>query len=292
MTTCPRPFCVRKFVTALNGLWRNRNDPQEFSVQTTRATSEIKSTPQTKKWKRRLLFAASGLAVIGLCVVLRLAIGSSSAKAQFPNPFRKGETPVQQAAAQPTKDGAQQASAELPRAERPKHDVMAVVNGQDIRRDALATACCERFGNEVLEGLVNKRLIMHYCRNRNINVTDQEVDAEIDRMAKRFKIGKEQWLQMLENERGITRRTVQARYPLADARPAQVRGRRTHGERRAAHKSLRSPIWPGREVPADRRERPPDGRAASPSTSGSARATSPAWRCRTRSTSTARASAA
>ena len=43
---------------------------------------------------------------------------------------------------------------------------MAVVNGQDIRRDALATACVERFGEEVLEGLVNKRLIMHHCRNR------------------------------------------------------------------------------------------------------------------------------
>ena len=80
---------------------------------------------------------------------------------------------------------------------------MAVVNGQDIRRDALATACCERYGNEVLEGLVNKRLIMHHCNNRQIAVTDQEVDAEIDRMAKRFKIGREQWLRMLERERGV-----------------------------------------------------------------------------------------
>ncbi len=80
---------------------------------------------------------------------------------------------------------------------------MAVVNGQDIRRDALATACCERYGNEVLEGLVNKRLIPHHCKNRQIEVTDQDIDAEIDRMAKRFKIGKEQWLQMLERERGI-----------------------------------------------------------------------------------------
>ena len=66
-----------------------------------------------------------------------------------------------------------------------------------------ATACVERFGKEVLEGLVNKRLIKHHCRNRNIEVTDQEIDAEIDRMAKRFKIGREQWLQMLEQERGI-----------------------------------------------------------------------------------------
>ena len=75
------------------------------------------------------------------------------------------------------------------------HEVMAVVNGQDIKRDALGTACVERFGKDVLEGLVNKRLIMHHCSNRNIEVTDAEVDAEVDRMAKRFKIGREQWLQ-------------------------------------------------------------------------------------------------
>lgn len=161
-----------------------------------------KTAPQLPKWKRRLVFAASGLAVVGLCLVLRLLMGSSSANAQIPNPFRKGQ-PQEQAAPQKAKEGTQQTSAELPRVERPKHDVMAVVNGQDIRRDALGTACCERYGNEVLEGLVNKRLIMHFCKNRQIEVTDQEVDAEIERMAKRFKIGKEQWLQMLERERGI-----------------------------------------------------------------------------------------
>jgi parvulin-like peptidyl-prolyl isomerase len=81
---------------------------------------------------------------------------------------------------------------------------MAVVNGQDIRRDALAAACAERFGEEVLEGLVNKRLIEHHCRNRGIQVTEIEIDGEIDRMATRFKIGRQQWLEMLQRERNIT----------------------------------------------------------------------------------------
>jgi parvulin-like peptidyl-prolyl isomerase len=80
---------------------------------------------------------------------------------------------------------------------------MAVVNGEDIRREALAAACVDRFGEETLEGMVNKRLIEHHCRNRNISVTDQELSAEIDRMAARFKIGRQQWLQMLQKERGI-----------------------------------------------------------------------------------------
>lgn len=157
-----------------------------------------KASPQLViKRKRRLLFAASGLTVVGLCILLRTLMGSTSANAQIPNPFHKSQS-------QPSgKVDGQKDAGELPHVEKPQHDVMAVVNGQDIRRDALATACVERFGKDVLEGLVNKRLIMHYCQNRNIAVTDQDVDAEIDHMAKRFKIGREQWLQMLERERGI-----------------------------------------------------------------------------------------
>ena len=165
--------------------------------------------------KQSFLFAASGVAIIALCIAIRSFVGSTAAEAQIPNPFRARTQTTQSAtkqaaarstmkeanAAQPNQ--AQQAAAQLPRRERPKHDVMAVVNGQDIRRDALASACVDRYGEEVLEGLVNKRLIMHYCANRDIKVTDAEVNAEIDRMAARFKIGREQWLDMLERERGI-----------------------------------------------------------------------------------------
>src|SRR5262249_37437742 len=53
------------------------------------------------------------------------------------------------------------------------------------------------------ESLVNKRLIEHHCRNRNITVTDAEIDAEIDHMADHFKLGRTQWLDMLEKQRGI-----------------------------------------------------------------------------------------
>jgi parvulin-like peptidyl-prolyl isomerase len=158
------------------------------------------SAPRQPNWKRRIVFAASGLAVIGLCLVLRSVIGTSSAEAQISNPFRSNR-PQQQPAAQNA--GVQQTNAQIPRHERPQHDVMAVVNGHDIRRDALASACVDRFGEEVLEGLVNKHLILHHCRNRGLEVTDEEIEAEIDRMAARFKIGREQWLDMLQRERGI-----------------------------------------------------------------------------------------
>jgi parvulin-like peptidyl-prolyl isomerase len=151
------------------------------------------------KWKRRIALALSGVGVVALCFVLRGITSDKSAEAQLPNIFG-GDEAKKAATEQPAE---RQAAAEMPRHERPEHNVMAVVNGQDIRRDALATACVERFGEDVLEGLVNKRLILHHCRNRQIEVTEAELDAEIDRMAKRFKIGREQWIDMLRRERGI-----------------------------------------------------------------------------------------
>jgi parvulin-like peptidyl-prolyl isomerase len=51
---------------------------------------------------------------------------------------------------------------------------------------------------------VYKRLVQHYCENRDITVTDQEIDAEIDRMATRFKLGRQQWLELLQRERGVS----------------------------------------------------------------------------------------
>ena len=93
-------------------------------------------------------------------------------------------------------------AADLP-AGGPPHDVMAIVNGKDISRQTLVQSCVERHGERVLEALVNKRLIEHHCRNRGVTVTDADIDAEIDRMAKRFKLGREQWLALLKEQRGV-----------------------------------------------------------------------------------------
>lgn len=86
----------------------------------------------------------------------------------------------------------------------PQHDVMALVNGRDISRQDLIDACVRRHGEDVLESLVNKRLILTHCKKRGISVSGEEINLEIDRMAKRFQLGREQWFEMLENERGIS----------------------------------------------------------------------------------------
>jgi parvulin-like peptidyl-prolyl isomerase len=158
-----------------------------------RSTTTIATGSNHGLWKRRTLVIACGLAGLAAAIAIRSLMGTPAAEAQL---FGGGQPKQQQNAKTQAEDA-------LPKAERPQHDVMAVVNGQDIRREALAAACVDRFGEEVLEGLVNKQLIEHHCRNRGITVTPQETSAEVDRMAERFKIGRQQWLEMLARERGI-----------------------------------------------------------------------------------------
>lgn len=139
-------------------------------------------------FRRGLLMLLSASVVLGVAIACRYLGGTAEADAQAP---ARRDTQVQPAAAQTV------------RHQPPQHDVMALVNGQDINRRQLAQACIERHGEEVLESLVNKRLIEHHCRNRNIRIAPEEIEEELQRMAKRFKLGREQWLELLANERGI-----------------------------------------------------------------------------------------
>jgi parvulin-like peptidyl-prolyl isomerase len=139
-------------------------------------------------WKHRLIWFTIAAGVVGSAIFFRLREGERPARAAT------GATPPQTA-----EDG--QA---LPRVGRPQHDVMAIVNGKDISRKDLTDACVRRFGEDVLESLVNKRLIANHCKKRGVTVSNDEINAEIDRMAKRFQLGREQWLEMLQKERGVS----------------------------------------------------------------------------------------
>jgi len=82
-------------------------------------------------------------------------------------------------------------------------DPVAVVNGEKISRKDLADQCIRFFGEEVLENLVNKQIILQHCKAQGVSVKKSEVDAEIARMAERFGITVERWMTMLQEERGI-----------------------------------------------------------------------------------------
>ena len=67
-----------------------------------------------------------------------------------------------------------------------KQPVVAVVNDEPISREDLARECLLHYGQEVLESMVNRTLILASCQQRNIMITDKQIDDEIDRMARKF----------------------------------------------------------------------------------------------------------
>ena len=140
-------------------------------------------------WKHRLAWLTIAAAVLVLAIVFRVREGNRPVRAQTVA-VQGGQQLVEEQA--------------LPQVGQPQHDVMAIVNGQDVSRQALTEACVRRFGEPVLESLVNKRLISSHCAKRGIVITDADISAEIDRVAKRFQLGREQWLQMLQRERGVS----------------------------------------------------------------------------------------
>ena len=197
---------------------------------------------------------------------------------------RPRDAPRQAATAKPRRRSVPQVGA-------PQHDVMAIVNGKDISRRISTKPASQRYGEEVLESLVNKRLILNHCEKRGIAITNEEIDAEIDRMAKRFKLGREQWLEMLEKERGISPqeyardivwptlalRKLAAELKSADAEEIEQAYEREFGETVQARLIAVSDAG--------------TGQATARSNCRPSPTTSPGWRSNIPMTSTARASA-
>ena len=88
----------------------------------------------------------------------------------------------------------------------PAQQVMALVNGAEITQSQLAAECLSRHGNAVLEAMVNREIILQACGRQGITITPQDVDTEIDAMAKRFSVPRDKWISLIEQERGISPR--------------------------------------------------------------------------------------
>ncbi|TWU28602.1 peptidylprolyl isomerase [Bythopirellula polymerisocia] len=142
-------------------------------------------------WKHQVGWIVAAAVILVLMLKFKQADPVRTAKADT-------QSSVATSARTAAADGTSSAIKRLP------HDVMAIVNGKDISRKDLTDACVKRHGEEVVESLVNKRLILNHCEKRGIAITNQDIAVEIDRMAKRFQLSREQWLEMLEKERGIT----------------------------------------------------------------------------------------
>ncbi len=146
------------------------------------------------KWKRRLLTLLASLGVIAVCVAIREIGGNNPAGAQMPGKKDSKAAAPTAGNPAPTQTGSATSS---------QQNIVAVVNGEQIQRNDLAQECLAQFGKEVLEGVMNKYLIVGYCDKKGVKVTRQDVDEEIGRLAKKFSIPVDQWMQMLQQERGI-----------------------------------------------------------------------------------------
>jgi parvulin-like peptidyl-prolyl isomerase len=170
------------------------------------------ANPGAGNWKKRILVCISSLVVVAVCIALRSFGGREQADAQ--TPARSGTQPGRMPPDQQPRSGsaaprtlptgvANGTSAQAPEATSSQQPIVAAVNGEEIHRQELAQECLAQYGKEVLDTVMNKYLILTYCDRVGIKVSKAEVDEEIGRLAQKFSIPVDQWLNMLKTERGI-----------------------------------------------------------------------------------------
>ena len=163
-------------------------------------------TQPAPQGNRRLLIVFGSVACLVVCLVIRANWTPSAAHADTPAAGAKPAA-ASPGAAKPAAPAPATAQAGRPLdINQPKRDVIAMVNNESVQRVELGKQCLRHYGKEVLERLVNKQLIVDACKQKNIQITREEVEAEIDRMAQRFGVPTDQLLKLLEEERGIQAR--------------------------------------------------------------------------------------
>jgi len=82
--------------------------------------------------------------------------------------------------------------------------IVAVVNADPITSDQLADESVRRYGVDMIDNMINRHLILQACVAAGIEVTNQDVSAEIHRIATKFSLPTDQYLQLLQDERDIS----------------------------------------------------------------------------------------
>jgi foldase protein PrsA len=59
-------------------------------------------------------------------------------------------------------------------------NVVAVVNGEEVKRDKLADLLIDMYGNEGLGMLIRRTLVKQESIKRNVTVTEEEIAERID----------------------------------------------------------------------------------------------------------------
>ncbi len=167
----------------------------------------------TKRWRWGVLLG--GLVVVGVCLVIRAYWGAPGARAQSAGNIAgpggglasaepRGASSAQTGQAQRPASSNAPSSPKYPFQHKPIPKIVAMVNGEEISREDLARECLWQYGKDVLESMINKQLIVQECARKKLSVSDEEIDAEIQRLAGRFNVPVDRWLKLLEQERNIS----------------------------------------------------------------------------------------
>ena len=89
-------------------------------------------------------------------------------------------------------------------AEFPSTKPAAIVNGTNISDAELADACLARYGSLVVGSLINKVIIEQACERNGVAVTTADVDNEINEMSRRFNVPRDEWISLIQRERGVS----------------------------------------------------------------------------------------
>jgi foldase protein PrsA len=140
--------------------------------------------------KRKLALIVAGTAVVllvagGLFQVLR---PSSAFTADANSPAGRSSTSRAPAAADPNSWISMRVSR---------------VGNEYISMEELARECVDRDGEEILENLINRKIIQQACEAQGIEISEAEVNSEIVKIAKKFSLAPDEWLKMLKAERKI-----------------------------------------------------------------------------------------
>ncbi|MBR4105207.1 MAG: SurA N-terminal domain-containing protein, partial [Thermoguttaceae bacterium] len=89
-------------------------------------------------------------------------------------------------------------------AQRLYPEIVADVNGVQITLDELRAESLRAHGEEVLSRILNRALVLAECKRQGVAITRSDVDAEIDRMAKSFRLDRRQYLDVVQKDSSMS----------------------------------------------------------------------------------------
>ena len=136
----------------------------------------------------RLFIGASAIVVLGLASTCANAADSSPARRSATRAVQNvaSENPIRQDA------------------RRPYPEIVAEVNGEKITLEQLQEETLRAHGEDVLSRILNRALVLAECKRRGISITRADVDAEIERLAKSFRLTKTQYLEVVQKDSSMS----------------------------------------------------------------------------------------